>query len=183
MAKISKRAQAINAKVESGKVYSVEEAVALLSELSTVKFKETIEVSLNLGVDPRKSDQVVRGATLLPNGTGKTVRVAVFTQGANAEAALAAIDAVNIDCDSSTPREVVYAGLGEPLLRLETLCDVVQLLKESHQVDAQRLNTNGLLPGGAGAAEQADGGRERALAGDRGGAAAVGGGRGGAPQC
>ncbi len=70
-----------------------------------------------------------------------------------AEAALAAIDAVNTDCDSSTSREVVYAGLGEPLLRLETLCDVVQLLKKSHQVDAQRLNTNGLLPGGAGAAE------------------------------
>ena len=72
-----------------------------------------------------------------------------------AKAALAAIDTTNADCDSSTPREVVYAGLGEPLLRLETLCDVVQLLSKSHQVDAQRLNTNGLLPGGAGAAEQA----------------------------
>lgn len=98
MAKISKRAQAINAKVESGKVYSVEEAVALLSELSTVKFKETIEVSLNLGVDPRKSDQVVRGATVMPNGTGNEVRVAVFTQGANAEAAKeAGADVIGMD--------------------------------------------------------------------------------------
>lgn len=98
MAKISKRAQAINAKVESGKVYSVEEAVALLSELSTVKFKETIEVSLNLGVDPRKSDQVVRGAAVMPNGTGNDVRVAVFTQGANAEAAKeAGADVVGMD--------------------------------------------------------------------------------------
>ncbi|WP_158775075.1 50S ribosomal protein L1 [Cobetia sp. L2A1] len=98
MAKISKRAQAINEKVEAGKVYSVEEAVALLSELSTVKFKETIEVALNLGVDPRKSDQVVRGATVMPNGTGNEVRVAVFTQGANAEAAKAAgADIVGMD--------------------------------------------------------------------------------------
>ncbi|TVU67718.1 MULTISPECIES: 50S ribosomal protein L1 [Cobetia] len=98
MAKISKRTQAINEKVEAGKVYSVEEAVALLSELSTVKFKETIEVALNLGVDPRKSDQVVRGATVMPNGTGNDVRVAVFTQGANAEAAKAAgADIVGMD--------------------------------------------------------------------------------------
>ena len=98
MAKISKRTQSINEKVEAGKVYSVEEAVALLSELSTVKFKETIEVALNLGVDPRKSDQVVRGATVMPNGTGNDVRVAVFTQGANAEAAKAAgADIVGMD--------------------------------------------------------------------------------------
>ena len=98
MAKISKRAQAINAKVESGKVYSVEEAVALLSELSTVKFKESLDVAINLGVDPRKSDQVVRGATVMPNGTGKDVRVAVFTQGANEEAAKeAGADIVGMD--------------------------------------------------------------------------------------
>jgi large subunit ribosomal protein L1 len=77
-------------KVEATKLYSVEEAVALLSELSTVKFKESIDVSVNLGVDPRKSDQVVRGSTVLPHGTGKDVRVAVFAQGANAEAATAA---------------------------------------------------------------------------------------------
>ncbi|MGM0614209.1 MAG: 50S ribosomal protein L1 [Pseudomonadota bacterium] len=87
MAKLSKRAKLIREKVDSSKVYSVEEAVALLSELSTVKFKESVDVAINLGVDPRKSDQVVRGATVMPNGTGKDVRVAVFTQGANADAA------------------------------------------------------------------------------------------------
>jgi large subunit ribosomal protein L1 len=87
MAKLTKRAQMIREKVELGKVYSLEEAVALLSEVSTVKFKEAVEVSINLGVDPRKSDQVVRGATVLPNGTGRDVRVAVFAQGAAAEAA------------------------------------------------------------------------------------------------
>ncbi|GGY88735.1 50S ribosomal protein L1 [Cellvibrio zantedeschiae] len=90
MAKLSKRQRAINAKVEAGKQYSIEEAVALLKELSTVKFAETFDVSINLGIDPRKSDQSVRGATTLPHGNGKDVRVAVFTQGANAEAAKAA---------------------------------------------------------------------------------------------
>ena len=87
MAKLSKRAQHISEKVDPNKAYSLEEAVALLSELSTVKFKESLDVAINLGVDPRKSDQVVRGATVMPNGTGKDVRVAVFTQGANADAA------------------------------------------------------------------------------------------------
>ncbi|CAM3590331.1 MULTISPECIES: 50S ribosomal protein L1 [Halomonadaceae] len=87
MAKLSKRAKVIREKVDTNKAYSIEEAVALLSELSTVKFKESVDVAINLGVDPRKSDQVVRGATVMPNGTGKDVRVAVFTQGANAEAA------------------------------------------------------------------------------------------------
>ena len=87
MAKLTKRAQMIREKVEPGKVYTLEEAVALLSEVSTVKFKEAVEVSVNLGVDPRKSDQVVRGATVLPNGTGRDVRVAVFAQGAAADAA------------------------------------------------------------------------------------------------
>jgi len=90
MAKLSKRQKAINAKVEAGKLYSIEEAVALLKELSAVKFEENIDVSVNLGVDARKSDQQVRGATTLPNGNGKDVRVAVFTSGNNAEAAKAA---------------------------------------------------------------------------------------------
>ena len=90
MAKLTKRQKAFAEKIQAGKQYGFEEAAALLAELSTIKFKESIDVSVNLGVDPRKSDQVVRGATVLPNGTGKTVRVAVFTQGANAEAALAA---------------------------------------------------------------------------------------------
>lgn len=98
MAKLTKRAKAIAAKVQPGKVYAVEEAVALLAELSSVKFKESIDVAVNLGVDPRKSDQVVRGSTVLPNGTGKDVRVAVFAQGANAEAATAAgADVVGFD--------------------------------------------------------------------------------------
>jgi len=90
MAKLSKRQRAINEKVDSSKQYSIEDAVALLKELSTVKFAETFDVSINLGIDPRKSDQSVRGATTLPHGNGKDVRVAVFTQGANAEAAKAA---------------------------------------------------------------------------------------------
>ena len=98
MAKLTKRQKLIAEKVVALKSYSVEEAVALLSSLPAVKFKETIEVAVNLGVDPRKSDQVVRGATVLPNGTGNSVRVAVFAQGAAAEAALAAgADLVGMD--------------------------------------------------------------------------------------
>lgn len=90
MAKLTKRQKLIAEKVEAGKAYSIEDAVSLLSELSTVKFKETVDVAVNLGVDPRKSDQVVRGSTVLPNGTGNDVRVAVFAQGENAEKAKAA---------------------------------------------------------------------------------------------
>lgn len=90
MAKLTKRAKMIAEKLELGKAYSVDDAVALLTELSTVKFKESIDVSINLGVDPRKSDQAVRGATTLPHGTGKEVRIAVFAQGENAEKAKAA---------------------------------------------------------------------------------------------
>ena len=98
MAKLSKRQAAIKAKLVPGKLYSIEEAVAFLSELPPAKFKESIDVAVNLGIDPRKSDQVVRGATVLPAGTGKTVRVAVFAQGANAEAAKAAgADVVGFD--------------------------------------------------------------------------------------
>lgn len=90
MAKLSKRFRAIHEKVEIGKHYSIGEAVSLLKEFSTVKFAEGVDVAVNLGIDPRKSDQAVRGATTLPNGTGKNVRVAVFTQGEAAEAATAA---------------------------------------------------------------------------------------------
>ena len=98
MAKSSKRAKAIAEKIEHGKQYAIDEALGLLSELSTVKFKESVDVSVNLGVDPRKSDQVVRSSTVLPHGTGKTVRVAVFTQGANADAAKeAGADIVGMD--------------------------------------------------------------------------------------
>lgn len=81
MAKLSKRRQAIEERIEHGRAYAVDEAVALLSEVSKTKFNEAIDVAINLGVDPRKSDQVVRGATTLPHGTGKTVRVLVFASG------------------------------------------------------------------------------------------------------
>ncbi|WP_271271954.1 50S ribosomal protein L1 [Aliamphritea hakodatensis] len=87
MAKLTKRQKAIAEKVQPGKQYTVEEAVAVLSEVSAVKFKESVDVAVNLGVDPRKSDQNVRGSSVLPNGTGKEVRVAVFAQGENAEKA------------------------------------------------------------------------------------------------
>ncbi|MDR9438210.1 MAG: 50S ribosomal protein L1 [Halomonas sp.] len=98
MAKLTKRAQQIREKVDANRTYSLDEAVALLSELSTVNFKESLDVAVNLGVDPRKSDQVVRGATVMPNGTGKDVRVAVFTQGANVDAAKeAGADIVGMD--------------------------------------------------------------------------------------
>lgn len=99
MAKLSKRQKLIREKVDSTRAYSVDEAVALLVELGgNVKFKESVDVAVNLGVDARKSDQVVRSSTVLPHGTGKTVRVAVFTQGANAEKATAAgADIVGMD--------------------------------------------------------------------------------------
>lgn len=87
MAKLTKRQKAIAEKVELGKVYSVEEAVELLASLPGAKFKESVDVAVNLGIDARKSDQNVRSSTVLPNGTGKTMRVAVFTQGANADVA------------------------------------------------------------------------------------------------
>ncbi|WP_299200988.1 50S ribosomal protein L1 [uncultured Amphritea sp.] len=90
MAKLSKRQKAIAEKVQPGKQYSVADAVALLNELSSVGFKESVDVAINLGVDPRKSDQNVRGSSVLPSGTGKDVRVAVFAQGENAEKAKAA---------------------------------------------------------------------------------------------
>jgi len=98
MAKLTKRQKDIAGKIEAGKAYNIVDAAALLAELSTVKFSESFDVAVNLGVDPRKSDQVVRSATVLPHGTGKTVRVAVFTQGPAAEAALAAgADRVGMD--------------------------------------------------------------------------------------
>jgi large subunit ribosomal protein L1 len=90
MAKLTKRQKAISEKLGEAKSFTIEEAVALLTEFGSSKFKESIDVSVNLGVDPRKSDQVVRGSTILPNGTGKSVRVAVFAQGENAEKAKAA---------------------------------------------------------------------------------------------
>jgi len=98
MAKLSKRMKAIRAEVDATKEYEINEAVALLQKFATAKFSESIDVAVNLGVDSRRSDQNVRGATVLPHGTGREVRVAVFTQGANAEAAKAAgADIVGMD--------------------------------------------------------------------------------------
>ena len=86
----SKRRKAAREKVDPQKSYVIDEALGLVKQLATSKFPESIDVAVNLGVDPRKSDQVVRGSTVLPNGTGKTVRVAVFAQGENADKAKAA---------------------------------------------------------------------------------------------
>ena len=98
MARLSKRNKAIAEKIDKEKVYSLDEALALLKDVSTVKFNESVDISVNLGVDPKKSDQVVRGATVLPNGSGKDVRVAVFTNGDNAKAATeAGADIVGMD--------------------------------------------------------------------------------------
>jgi len=90
MAKLGKKKQAVRDKIDSQKVYEINAALDLVKELATAKFLESIDIAVNLGVDPRKSDQVVRGSTVLPNGTGKTVRVAVFAQGENADKATAA---------------------------------------------------------------------------------------------
>jgi len=90
MAKLSKRVQALRAKVDRNKIYPVAEALNLVKECATAKFDESIDIAVNLGVDAKKSDQVVRGSVVLPAGTGKSVRVAVFAQGDKAEAAKAA---------------------------------------------------------------------------------------------
>ncbi|MFI9652934.1 50S ribosomal protein L1 [Guyparkeria sp. GHLCS8-2] len=98
MAKLSKRQKQIADKIDRNRQYGAEEAFALLKEVSTVKFNESVDVAVNLGVDPRRSDQMVRGSTVLPRGTGQDVRVAVFAQGANAEAATeAGADIVGMD--------------------------------------------------------------------------------------
>jgi large subunit ribosomal protein L1 len=98
MAALSKRVKANTAKVTQGKVYSVSDAINLLKEMTLAKFRESLDISVNLGVDPRKSDQAVRGAVVLPKGTGKTIRVAVFTSAANTEKATAAgADIVGLD--------------------------------------------------------------------------------------
>ncbi len=98
MAKLTKKQKDIAAKVEIGKRYSIEEALTLIKGCATAKFDESIDVSVNLGVDSKKSDQNVRGAVVLPNGTGKSVRVAVFTQGDNvAKAEAAGADVVGMD--------------------------------------------------------------------------------------
>jgi large subunit ribosomal protein L1 len=98
MATVAKRVKTWSEKLEVGRQYPIDEALGLVKSLATAKFDESVDVSVNLGIDPRKSDQQVRGSVVLPNGTGKSVRVAVFTAGANAEAALeAGADIVGMD--------------------------------------------------------------------------------------
>ena len=98
MAKLTKRQKALQGKVETTKLYGIDDALGLLKECASAKFDESIDVAVQLGVDAKKSDQVVRGAVVMPNGTGKTKRVAVFTQGAKAEEARAAgADVVGMD--------------------------------------------------------------------------------------
>jgi large subunit ribosomal protein L1 len=98
VSKMTKAGKAAAEKVEPGKAYPADEALQLVKELAHAKFVESVDVAINLGIDPKKSDQVVRGSTVLPNGSGKKVRVAVFTQGANAEAAkVAGADVIGMD--------------------------------------------------------------------------------------
>ncbi|MDP3333122.1 MAG: 50S ribosomal protein L1 [Methylococcaceae bacterium] len=138
MAKLSKKAKIIKAKVNNVKQYSVIDAVEILKELKSVKFDESIDVSVNLGIDPRKSDQNVRGATVLPRGTGKTVRVAVFAQGANAESAKeAGADIVGMD------------DLGEMVKKGQLDFDVVIASPDAMRVVGQLgqiLGPRGLMP-------------------------------------
>lgn len=176
MAKLSKRVKAFKEKVDPAKNYPVSEAVAILNELSSVKFKESIDVSVNLGVDPRKSDQVVRGATVLPNGTGKTVRVAVFAQGEKAtEATESGADIVgmedlaaevkagnlNFDVVIATPDTMRIVGqLGQvlgprglmPNPRLGTVTqDVAEAVKNAKSGQMRyRTDKNGIIHGGVG---------------------------------
>jgi large subunit ribosomal protein L1 len=176
MAKLSKRVKAFKEKVDPAKNYPVTEAVAILNELSSVKFKESIDVSVNLGVDPRKSDQVVRGATVLPNGTGKMVRVAVFAQGEKAtEATEAGADIVgmedlaaevkagnlNFDVVIATPDTMRIVGqLGQvlgprglmPNPRLGTVTqDVADAVKNAKSGQMRyRTDKNGIIHGGVG---------------------------------
>lgn len=138
MAKLTKRFKAINEKLEAGKAYAIADAVAILSDVSSVKFKESIEVTVNLGVDPRKSDQVVRGSAVLPSGTGKDVRVAVFAQGENAEKARAAGADI-----------VGFEDLGEAIKGGEMNFDVVIATPDAMRVVGQLgqiLGPRGLMP-------------------------------------
>ncbi|WP_448566057.1 50S ribosomal protein L1 [Thalassotalea ganghwensis] len=138
MAKLSKRARLIREKVDVLKDYEINEALTLLKELATAKFKESVDVAVNLGIDARKSDQNVRGATVLPNGTGRDVRVAVFTQGENAEKAKAAgADIVGME------------DLAEQVKKGEMNFDVVIATPDAMRVVGQLgqvLGPRGLMP-------------------------------------
>jgi large subunit ribosomal protein L1 len=176
MAKLSKKRKQMAEKLESGKNYSIEEAVSLIAEFASSKFKESIDVAINLGVDPRKSDQVVRGSTLLPHGTGKDVRVAVFAQGDNADKATAAgadivgfddlaesIQAGNMDFDVviATPDAMRVVGkLGQvlgprglmPNPKVGTVTPDVETAVKNAKAGQVRYRTdkNGIVHGGIG---------------------------------
>jgi large subunit ribosomal protein L1 len=138
MAGLSKKKKAAREKVDATRSYIIEEALGLVKELATAKFPESIDVSVNLGVDPRKSDQVVRGSTVLPNGTGKTVRVAVFAQGENAEKATAAGADI-----------VGFEDLAESVKKGELNFDVVIATPDAMRVVGQLgqiLGPRGLMP-------------------------------------
>ena len=134
----SKRRKAARDKVDSEKAYMIDDALGIVKELATAKFAESVDVAVNLGVDPRKSDQVVRGSTVLPNGTGKTVRVAVFAQGENADKATAAgADIVGFD------------DLAEIVKKGELNFDVVIATPDAMRVVGQLgqiLGPRGLMP-------------------------------------
>ncbi|MBC8659562.1 50S ribosomal protein L1 [Vibrio parahaemolyticus] len=138
MAKLTKRMRVIREKVDVTKEYEINEAVALLQELATAKFVESVDVVVNLGIDARKSDQNVRGATVLPHGTGRDIRVAVFTQGANAEAAKeAGADIVGME------------DLAEQVKKGEMNFDVVVASPDAMRVVGQLgtiLGPRGLMP-------------------------------------
>ncbi len=176
MTRLSKRVRAFREQVEPGKFYPITEAVELLGKLTSVKFSESIDVSVNLGVDPRKSDQVIRGATVLPHGTGKEVRVAVFAQGDKAEEArqagadivglddlAEAIKGGNLDFDvaiASPDAMRVVGQLGRilgprglmPNPRLGTVTpDVVAAVKNAKAGQVRyRTDKNGIIHGGVG---------------------------------
>ncbi len=138
MAKLTKRMKTIRSKVDVTKEYEINEAIALLKELATAKFVESVDVAVNLGIDARKSDQNVRGATVLPHGTGREIRVAVFTQGANAEAAKeAGADIVGME------------DLAEQVKKGEMNFDVVVASPDAMRVVGQLgtiLGPRGLMP-------------------------------------
>ena len=176
MAKLTKKRKSMLEKIEPGKSYPIDEAVTLISEFSSPKFKESIDVSVRLGVDPRKSDQVVRGSTTLPNGTGKDVRVAVFAQGANADKAKEAgadivgfddlaesIQAGNMDFDVviATPDAMRVVGkLGQvlgprglmPNPKVGTVTPDVETAVKNAKAGQVRYRTdkNGIIHGGIG---------------------------------
>lgn len=138
MLKLSKKKQAVAAKVKPGTIYSIKDALKLIKELATAKFDESIEVAVNLGVDPKKSEQNVRGATVLPFGTGKKIKVAVFAQGENAKLAQAA-----------GADRVGFEDLAEAIKGGDTNFDVVIATPDSMRIVGQLgqiLGPRGLMP-------------------------------------